>query len=608
MDARTAPPRRSAKGPAWHEWAGRLGVSPPAARDRTSQGRVKMAFAVKAANHAMLAVRAVGLSGRSRRWLGVAAVSIGADAVLSRMLDDPRYIPGWGQWALEWIDCGIWAGATEARDDVVPLLSCAAVPSTIISTFDAFAGTRALPVYNPGRPWPPAGADDALRRGLHIVVTTAVPVVIASIVRKRRGLPTGAENVIWTVAGASLAAFGARHRDRLHRGERQRWAQRTEAQVRQEFRVAEAELATSSTPGHDFKKTLFALGLYGSDEAMIEASRQAVRPQLLLQDLGGLTLFEVTRSTRITPPDAATLWVTPVQADRIRAFVRGAEDQAVDGADQSIRVRRPEANETIFEYLGQQLRLRNEPPPLRVRLDPSAILLALSAWLAIDTGIVRELPIAVTIPPAALLSAAAWRFWNRAPFDHEMSTLVRLSSTATAMGLVASASRLGPVVTPLGYSAFPASSFAKGTLTVLGAHWGRLSPGQRLLLPVVFIAWAAACLYRSPRTAAQMLIGALDLVQGMGATWRLSDLVDGEATHLETALQAEFSRTCEQARLEATRHELHRYLSQLRIARRALATLEDELEPKIHDDLLRDCTELARWLLERYRQLDQQER
>jgi hypothetical protein len=587
--ARVAPPLAAL--------AVRLGPGAPRVRDRVTQGRVKFTFGVRAANHAVLAVRAVGLHGRSRGWLAAAAAAIGIDAALARLLDDPAYVPSWPQWALEWLDCALWALATEPHGDMLFLLTGTATPSVVTSTIDAVAGTDAVPVYNPARPWPPLGAGDAAGRVLRVAAVSLVPTAIAVTIRRRRGLPGGGANIMWSLAGGGLAAFGARHRDKLHAEERRRWAERTATQVHQEFAAAQAALAMASSPGHDFKKTLYALGLYGSDTAMAEARAQTARPAQLLERLGGHTLFEITRSTRIVPAGAGTLWLTDAQGEQVRAFLRQAEEAAVDGADQSIRVRRSDPHEVTVTYLGCHLRLRNDPPPLRARLDPSSVTLAIAAFQAADTVMTGELPARLVLPSMALLMGAAWRFRRRAPTAAELDVIVACSALSTALGFAASSSRWARLVTPLNRRAMPAIPFARGMLIVLGAHWSRLGRSRRMLLPAVFAGWAASTMRRERRMPAELLAGALDLLQGAASTWRLSDLVDAEANHLEVVLQEEFSAACEAARSQAAREELDRYARQLAIARLAIAELDGQLDGALVTQLEQDCAQVEEWLI-----------
>jgi hypothetical protein len=581
--------------------ATRLGPGAPRVRDRVTQGRVKLTFGIRAVNHAVLAVQAVGVHRRSRAWLVAGAASIGIDAALARLLDDPTYLPGWPQWILEWLDGALWTCATESRSDVMFLLTGTASPSVIHTAVESLAGTVAVPVLNPDRPWPPAGPADAAGRVMRLAAVTLVPTGIAVGIRRRRGLPGGAENILWNLSAAAIAAFGARHRDRLHREERRRWADRTSAQVQQERAGAQAALATTSSPGHDFKKTLFALGLYGSPLAMAEARAQTEHPAQVLERLGGHTLFEVTRSTRIVPADAGTQWLTVAQGHRVRAFLRSAEEAALDGADQAVRVDRSDPREIAISYLGRQLRLRNDPPPLRARLDPTSVTLAIAAFMAADTALVRELPVPLVVPSVAVLLWAARRFRRRSPTQSELRVIAAVCGLSTTLGFLASSSRWAKVVTPLNARAMPAASFAKGSLVVLGAHWSRYGGGRRLVLPAIVGGWAAASMRRERRSAAELIAGGLDLFQALAATWRLSDLVDAEANHLEEVLQAEFSAACGVARQRARAEELDRYARQVEIARRAITELDGQLEASLVAQFEEDCTQVERWL-ERQRQ------
>jgi hypothetical protein len=560
--------------------------------------RIQLTLGLRAVNHVVLAVRAVGRPGsrgRSLGWLAAGAASLAADLALARRLRDPGYLPGWPQWLLGWVDTAVWAHATDSRMDVMPLVVANGLTSAAEAGMDGFAGTTAIPVYNPDRPWPPAGAGDAARRGARVVATATVPVLITGIVRRRRGLPPASEHLLWSGVGAALGIYGIRHRDRLHRAERRRWQARTAAQVDQELDAARATLALMSSPGHDFKKTLFALGFHGSKAALEEAYAQTDHPSQLFGHTGGQTLFQVTRPHRLIPAEAATRWLSNRQADEVDTFLSAAEDRAVEGADQSVRVVGLTADETVIEYLGQRLVLRNEPPPLSARLRLTSFLLAAGAFHALDTVFFRELPWQLVAPSVAVLGTGAWRFWRRPPAPDELGAVLWISTAATAWGMAASASRRVPLVAPFGHPADPAAAFAKAYLYVLAAHWSRLSPAQRLLLPATLAGWVGANLRRS-RTPAQLIVGFLELLVGVVCAWRGNDLLDGEAVLLERELQDEFTRACERARRRATGEELDRYRHQLDVARGALRELAAQLTPAEHRELEHDCDELARWL------------
>jgi hypothetical protein len=575
-------------------------LSRPAAFDRTSQGRVRLVLALRAGNHAALAARAVGFNRRSRRWLAVAAASIGVDVAIARLLADPAYLPGWRQRLVEWLDTSVWACATEDHHDVVPLLTSGSLPATVEAAFATTSGTVAVPAYDPSRPWPPRDLGDGAVRSLQVLGAAVVPGLLVGAIRRRRGLPdSGIQHIVWSVAAFALSMAGTRHRERLHRAERQRWSSRTSAQVRFEYAATQAMLAMRSSPGHDFKKTLVALGLLGSERARAEGHRQIERPQTLLAHLDGTTLFEVTRSTRIEPPEAATLWLSPPQAKALDEFLDRAEEAAADGADHAVRVAHPSARETTIEHLGQVLRLRNDPPPLQAQLYPTSPTLLLASFQAFDNAIVGELPAWSVTPPTVLLAAMARRYWRRPPSDRELDRLVLGVLASAAAGFVVAASPLAPAFR----GAFPGNPFAKGSLTVLGAHWGRLAPRHRLAFPAIVAGWLVSAMVRRRRDPAELVVAALEVAQAVSAGWRHTDLVDAEADHLEAVLQAEFTAACDVARAQATRAELDRYQAQLDLARTELAALGDRLTPLERKGLEEDCDELAAWLDDQFSSL-----
>jgi hypothetical protein len=423
-----------------------------------------------------------------------------------------------------------------------------------------------VPVHEPARPWPPRGLADTADRATKVLATTLVPTAVTALVRRRRGLDATPDHLPAVAAAAVLSAAAARQRARLHRAERRRWAERTDLTVRRAFDGGRATAALTSSPGHDFKKTLFALGQLGSPAALEEALRQTQHPGAVLGDVDGRTLFEVTLSDRLVPPEAGARWVSDAQAVEIERFLLEAEHDALDGADQEIRVGGGPGVTTI-DYLGRRLVVRHEPPPLRVRLYPTSLLFAVGAVHVAHTVLLRELPAPAVLPSLSLLGLGAWRFWRRRPR-----------------------------VTATGWRSSPASSFAKAALMVLSPHWSRLRPGHRLLLPATLLGWLASTTYRDSRHPVEVVTGLLDLLQMVFSTWRVNDFVDLDAEHLEDELRAEFALRCERARRTGVDHELARYERQLAVARGALADPSLALPGALRDELERDCATLARWL------------
>lgn len=567
-----------------------------------ASGRVLLTATMRVLGHGSLIVRCVARRDY-RRAILLGGASLAVDGLVSLRLTEATHMPGWVETLIDAADAAAWVRfGPRSPNTLSQALFSTTVASGVQSGFRAAAGTDAIPVYDPTRPWPPPTPASWVRRiggaALPVLVPWAVAVATA---RARRGhaerrdtstaLATG-------IASVSLAVLGARHRARLHETTRQIWFERTNAQIDRERDSARANLATSSSPGHDFKKTLFALGLYGSDEALQAARAQGARPAQTLASGTGRTLREVTGSLPIEPLDAQRLWVPAQDEGQIVEFLDRATDSAADGARQVLEVTRPSPYETELRYLGARLILRNDPPPLLARFYPTAPALFISAFWKASAMLPewRGLPPPIALAGALTDIALGVHHWQRPPTDRQLRTVHAVALTNAMIGLALSGTRLSPERTATGNPALAGNPYLMGMSLLTVSHWSRLGPAQRASLAVACLAWLATGQIRRPVPALHVSAELLTILTAFVPVWGLLGRLEGEAALLQDQLQADFRRRCELARSDALAAELDEFRHQLTIARRALSDLSDALDGPTATQLTAECDQLEQWL------------
>ncbi len=567
-----------------------------------ASGRVLLTAAMRMLGHGSLIVRCVAERRYGRAAL-LGGASLAADAVVCRRLSDPAYLPGWAETVIDAIDAAAWVWlGPQSPNTLNQALFSTTVASGIQAGFRAAAGTDAVPVYDPTKPWPPPTPAAWVTRLAGAALPVVAPWATAVATERRRTRRAGDRWAITALASGTaavtLAALGARHRARLHSSTRRLWLERTRIQISRERETARANLATSSTPGHDFKKTLFALGLYGSDEALHAARAQGARPAETLAGQPGKTLREVVGSLAITPLDAQRLWIVDEDEARIRTFLDEATTGAADGATQVIDVKRPSPYELELGYLGTRLVLRNEPPPLLARFYPTAPALVISAFWKASALLPewRGLPAPVALTGAATDLALGLRHWQRPPTDSELRTIHAVAFANALVGLALSATRLSPERTATGNPALAGNPYLMGLSMLTVSHWSRLDQPQRRALGLAYAAWFVTGQLRRPVPALHVTAELLTILTAFVPAWDLVGRLEGEVALLQGELQADFRHRCDIARAAALTEEFDEFRRQLDIARRALHDLADSLDDETARQLTAECDELERWL------------
>jgi hypothetical protein len=562
-----------------------------------------VALGTRPLGHLHLAVRAIGHGRRPRAALGALGASLLVDALLSRRLMDPAYVPGGAHRLIETADAALWAGVERAPGTMAGVMTIDAQGSAMESWFRVAAGPTALPAVAGARSWPPTGFGDTLRAAAELAAPILLPFVAGTVVRRAFGLRSNPTDLVWSVGMAASAFAAARARARCQQRAREDWSALVADRIDFEAEAARAGLATASSPAHDFKKTLYVLGFAGSTEALEAARVHSDRPgQVLAGARHGLPLRLAAGAVAVSPATSGRVWLDAAQVEQVRAFVDATLIEGPAGGfdDSSVvlRVSTPSAARVRLALLGHELELGSEVPSYRARLDPTATMFGLSALLRLSD----LLPEFRTLPPSAVLATAgldlgaALRFASRPPTDEQTRVVVGLVAASALVGLGAAASRASSIATRAGDPHHAGISIAQGAGLVLASHWARLGPRQRLVLPAVTLGFVAASAKRGRSPVVTWIESATILGQSVLSTWRLTDLIDAEAELLHATLLDEYRQACDEARADAVSGELGRYRAELELARVALHDVRERLDLDTVQAIEADCVELEAWL------------
>jgi len=475
--------------------------------------------------------------------------------------------------------------------------------SAMEAWFRVAAGPTALPAVPGLRRWPPTGLGATLRTAADMGAPILLPFVAGTVVRRAFGLRANPTDLVWSIGMAASALAAARARDRSQHRTREEWSALVADRLAFEAEAARAELATATSPAHDFKKTLYVLGFAGSTEALEAARVHSDRPGRVLADARhGLPLRLAAGAVPVVPPTSGRIWLDASQVDQVRTFVDASLSHGpasdYDGSTVVLRVSTPSAARVRLELLGRRLELGSEVPSYRARLDPTATMFGLSALLRLSD----LLPEFRTLPPPAVLATAgldlgaALRFARTPPKDEQAGVVVGLVATSALIGLGAAVSRGSSVVTRSGDPHHAGISIAQGAGLVLASHWARLGPRQRLVFPAVLLGFVAASARRGRTPVVTWIESATIIGQSVLSTWRLTDLIDAEAEVLHAALLDEYRQACDRARADAVTSELGRFRAELELARVALEELRHGLDSDTVRAVEADCAELEAWL------------
>ena len=539
-------------------------------------------------------------SRRRGRWLALGAVGVAADVLMSRRLADRRYLPGLLRYAAETADAALWAAAAgDGSGRPAPVLMVDSAGSAAEAGWRIGAGTSARPVYDPSRPWPPRTAADTARAVAQVAVPVLGPYGALWLVRRAHGLRTHWSNLSWGLGSALFGFAFARNRARLQQRTVDRWTRQARDLVDHERTAARFFTVAQSSPGHDFKKTLFALGLWGSSEARAAATAQGARPGDLYRQLPGQLLAEASHRARIDPPEQGLRLLSAGQAQQLQRFLADTAEQAPDGLDQTVQVRDLDGFTTQITYLGRRLHLRHDPPPLAAELNPTAGSFLIGAVLKAH-GLLphtTELGVPLSAVLAAVDAAGFVHFWRRPVTATSLDSAVRRAALGAACAIAAAATPLAHLRDGDGGELYPAIGAARDLLLVLLPNWDLLRGGQKALAPLAVAGALAASVVRRR----QVGVDWLSLIADLGslvdtlAMLRAASRAEEEAVLLERAMFDRYSAAVRRARQAGQHQELASYAEQLRLARRVAAELAD-LDPALRQAVDADCDRLQAWL------------
>lgn len=507
--------------------------------------------------------------------------------------------------AIDTVEAAVWsrvAGPSEARGRWVQIANVA-VPG-VEAGYRLGAGTRAVPGPVPLRRWPPERSDLPRVVG-ELALGVGLPFATVRLTRARRGWSWSWFEDLWApLSVVSLAAL-ARYRNRLHQEARSAWEERARDQIAVGEEASAASAAIRSSPGHDFKKNLTALGWAGSERARQAAFEQVDHPERVVTAASGTTLLRAAMGIPLVPAGSSDVWISAGQRAVLDTFI-DMVDATLEDRDPTplLEVIEAEGLDIRLRYRGHGLRLSNPPPRLEAALDPVVATLLVGAMWKVLASIHPQVRVPSRIAlPAALLDVANAVVYARARADRRrgrMKAAAGLSlAGATIFDLGVMWARL-PAAGADGEHVIPATGSTMGVLGVLGTCRDQLPRGWRGMLAIAVVGeWLATSLLGYRRPPAALLREAVALWQSYAASSGMVSAITAEAHHLETDLQAEFQRRVREASAAAEGHEVDRFEAQVTLAEQELAGVRDHLDIELVDFIGDQCQDLRRWIGER---------
>jgi hypothetical protein len=527
-------------------------------------------------------------------------LSLAADLRLLRKLQDPAWWPSWMDWVVDAADVGLRSalGAPD-RPDELPSVVADVVPTGVLAGFQAAAGTTALPEVIGASPWPPSeptAAGRAAARALGPLALAAVGHLVGARLGGRRARLVQFTQV--AVVSTGLGVLLARHRDRLQAQVRDAYLARANGEIERARAAARINARTAPGPGHDFAKTLVALGRLG-DAACEEAGRRALdTPRRLLEGRqDGATLRSVVGDLPVTPTDAGRVWIDAAELPRLRRELAEAEDEAIDGADQTLEVLEVRGGRVVLRWLGRTIVVRAEPPTVDDRFHPTTMAFAVGANYKLLPVLSGASALAV-LPGVGADLIAAWH--QRAPHPGDRGNWAPLAwsalATVTQTALTSTAGQtpgrtVGPPV--------PATANCTGAVLVWSSQWGRLDPAQRALVALPLACWVATMVRARPLGRPRWVIEAAYLAMPAVAAWRLTDRLDEEVDLVAASLHREIDGEAARAVAAAEDEVATEYREALAAARAALDRLGETIPDRLARHFGADCEQLEAWLADR---------
>jgi hypothetical protein len=565
--------------------------------------RVNVAWVLRSSGHVALALRGTGGGGtrivRAAGWVTWDRLQH-AWQVRDRQ---PRILV---RSALDLLEIVVLTRSVPADLDAARRVqACNVVVPAMETGYRLGAGTEAVPVVDPSRPFPPR-RDQFAVVGLEGVARVLLPHLAVHGRFRRRGLRLHPFEGVWAL-GMLGGQFGlARYRDRLHRGARRQWWDRAEAQVLLEQRAAAAQAALASNPAHDFKKHLTLLGVAGSERARLAAGEQADHPRQVLERSQGTTLLWAALGIPVEPPELAATWISEDQRRVLDARIDAIDDEMDDAADEGPPLRLDvvtlHGTRVHLRYRGADIHLANPAPQLEAALDPVSLSLVVGAGWKLLNALDPELRIPLRyVLPGVLgdLAVAAVCERGRRCADARRFTWAVVGSLATSIVCDAGLAAAGPLRPPQRTDAVPATAPALGSLAMIGTCEGHVAPW----LTGVGIAgtvgkWLLMARVVDPRSRDVVVRELLSLWQGWAAPRGLAASTAAESSALETSLQEGFQEAVRSARGRAMLAEVERAEQQVDLVEVELARLREDLDPELGELVGEQCRELRSWIRE----------
>ena len=537
---------------------------------------------------------------RKVRWLTAGSVAVLADVWVSServSRQGSEMVP----LGVSILDAALWTSQQHLAGTAVRQIVLAdVVPDAIVAGFRFAAGTDAVPIVDPLRPFPPSGPPVRrwVRPGFELLLPAFVPLTMAIVRKKRRNASTTEHGYRYGVAAATGGILLGRLRDRMQREARANWDRRTLVHEQVQREAAEARLAVDLASGHDFKKVLSALGYWGSERARVAGMEQGERPARTFDRMNGKMLRHATYGVPVEPLDMWTWWLSGSQVDELQAFLDVAEDSP-RGVRAVLRAEVVSNDQLRLSYLGHvHLITPMAMPALRAGLVPLPAIAATSlAWhlepLSEQLGGLRW--------PAVLAATALDAFSLgrsiRMPLGRSEppTTALVLSGCATAIELLAVAAGWSHLESSDGTATFAETSAINAFLAVLLTHWSRLEH-RRPLLVASLAAWFATALISGHRNVARLSIEMVNVVQTMLSALDLASIADLETQALDHDLRLEYDRRVKAAYQAAERAELEHYRRQLTIAQEELVALGDRVPSESARAMAANCAIMKGWL------------
>lgn len=543
---------------------------------------------------------------RSRRaLLGLFGLSRAADALL--LLKMSRETHAW--WlprvAVDGARAYAWGGIV--GDDIVSARSnviSSALPHALEAGFRLRASTDAVPVIDERQPFPPSGPANWLGQLSSVAFPVVIPAAAAAVRIRRPNGQSEMNQAGWPLLGAFVGFALAHERERTQASIRDKWERGVDPWLKSSHEAGRVRSAVRSSPGHDFKKTLLALGALGSAECYEAARSQGHRPRDVLASAStGDSLWNVCQRIGVWPEPASAwpTWVTQQQEAELLSRVREVQRRlgpAVD-AETELEVTHADAEQLRCCFRGEEIVVSHRWPEPSVRLDPVA-------WSLLVSGVWKGLtPVMAGLSPivagaAATIDMATFVHYVRGHPSEAEELLVLASQTlSTAIVDVASALGHSQEMGRSGEVAFASTMGTLGLLLTIGRYGP--TPSRRFwsLMGIACGLWAVGAARTARRHPEQGYAELAYLLMAPLATLGLDERIEHEADTVEAKMREDFRLSLGRSYSDGTNAELGWFSGLVDLAERELERLEPTLgsdDLPLAEQVRHDCARVRRWL------------